>query len=349
MINEPLVSVVVTVFNKRLFIHETIDSVLNQSFTKFELIVIDDASTDQSLSQIKTLNDSRIKIHEFDKNMGVEFARNYGAKQANSNLLVFLDGDDLFTPTKLSQQVALFESNSDLAICGTWTIHISECGENLGDFRPPVHSDQIKFSMHFKNPFINSSVMVRRELFESVGGFLEGKEPGFAEDYDLWLRLVDLGQAHNIPSMLTVYRDSKSGRSQNLISNPTESSRQIRGNYLQTKLGSFCERSEIDKILHLIDHTRATHRILLSEIWSINATYREIANRISKDFKSEQIKYQKRYFYLRLLTGIIFQSSPFFISNKYLRFKSNIKRSHFLYRLTIRVSNFVHGLTGKNL
>ena len=343
------VSVVLTVFNKSQFIRETTESVLSQTFRNFELIIVDDASTDNSISQIDDLLDSRIQLYSLDVNMGVEFARNFGAKLAKSNFLVFLDGDDLFAPTKLEKQVQLFESRPELAICGTWALHVSESGHNLGDFRPPVHNDQIKYSLHFENPFINSSVMVRRELFESADGFLEGMDKGFAEDYELWLRLTELGQAHNLPSMLTVYRDSKNGRSQNHRSNPTESSKEIRRKYLQTKLGSSYDRNLINNLLNIMDHTIATPRISLSDIRMVNAYYSEIENRISENLDIKQIKYQKHHYRTRLFTGMIFHAAPIFMIEKYSSFKSFIKRSNLLRRLKTRSSNLARALSGQRL
>ena len=116
--NNPLVSVIIPVYNKRRFIKETIDSVVNQSYQNLEIIVVNDGSTDDSLDIVNTFKDSRMYIFS-QPNSGVEHARNFGFSKSVGSFVTFHDADDLMSHDRLKKQIDFFVSNEDLVLVGT--------------------------------------------------------------------------------------------------------------------------------------------------------------------------------------------------------------------------------------
>ena len=115
----PLISVIIPVYNAEATIKETIDSVLNQTFTNLELIVINDGSKDSSLSIISNIKDSRLKLFSYD-NAGVAISRNRGIKKASGKFIAFIDADDLWTSDKLEAQLKALQSNPQAAVAYSW-------------------------------------------------------------------------------------------------------------------------------------------------------------------------------------------------------------------------------------
>jgi glycosyltransferase involved in cell wall biosynthesis len=116
----PLVSILMPVYNCRLFIEASISSILNQSYTRFELIVIDDCSTDGTLQFLSELNDPRVILIKKIKNTGYTNSLNYGLKLCKGKYIARMDGDDISMVTRIEEQVVFMEDNPDIDVCGTW-------------------------------------------------------------------------------------------------------------------------------------------------------------------------------------------------------------------------------------
>ena len=181
----PLVSVIITTYNRREFVREAIESVQRQDFSDYEIIVVDDGSTDGTEEFLKEFN----TIHYFyQKNQGVSRARNQGLKLARGDYICFLDSDDLWLPRKLSIQTKVMRKNPEINVTYTDEIWIRR-GKRVN----PKKKHQKYSGWIFKHclPLCiisPSSVMLRREIFEEVGYFDENLP--VCEDYDLWLRLA---------------------------------------------------------------------------------------------------------------------------------------------------------------
>ena len=181
----PLVSVIITTYNRREFVREAIESVQRQDFSDYEIIVVDDGSTDGTEEFLKEFN----SIHYFyQKNQGVSRARNQGLKLARGDYICFLDSDDLWLPRKLSIQTKVMRKNREINVTYTDEIWIRR-GKRVN----PKKKHQKYSGWIFKHclPLCiisPSSVMLRREIFEEVGYFDENLP--VCEDYDLWLRIA---------------------------------------------------------------------------------------------------------------------------------------------------------------
>jgi len=182
---KPAVSVIIPTYNRGWILREAVDSVLAQDFEDFELIVVDDGSTDNTRQILETYNDDIIVL--FQENRGVSAARNQGIARSCAPLVAFLDSDDLWKPQKLSRQLDFFAANPEALICQTEEIWIRN------GVRVNPGKRHKKFSGMIFEPSLAlclvspSAVMVRKKLFDIVGLFDE-RLPA-CEDYDLWLRV----------------------------------------------------------------------------------------------------------------------------------------------------------------
>jgi glycosyltransferase involved in cell wall biosynthesis len=182
----PEVSVIIPTHNRRAMLLEAIDSVLAQSTQAFELIVIDDGSTDETAEQLTRL-DKAIRFERID-HCGPGAARNRGVALARAPLIAFLDSDDLWAPTKLERQLAFMNANPDCAISQTNEIWIRNGRRVNPGSRHRKRSGDI-FIDSLRTCLISmSATMMRTDLFRSLTGFDESMLA--AEDYDLWLRIL---------------------------------------------------------------------------------------------------------------------------------------------------------------
>jgi glycosyltransferase involved in cell wall biosynthesis len=181
----PLVSVIIPTYNRGWSLQEAIDSVLAQDFSDFELIIVDDGSTDNTLDIIRSYPDEIIFLRQANK--GVSAARNLGITSSNGRLIAFLDSDDLWLPEKLSIQADFFHSHPDAFICQSEEIWIRN-GVRINPQKRHKKPSGMIFEPSLDLCLVSpSAVMVRRGLFENVGTFDE-RLPA-CEDYDLWLRV----------------------------------------------------------------------------------------------------------------------------------------------------------------
>lgn len=191
--DSPSVSVVIPVYNADWCIGCAIDSVLDQTFTDFELIVVNDGCTDNTTSILAHYGNA-LRIIE-QPNRGLSAARNRGASAARGRYVAFLDADDRWLPTKLAQQVTLMTEHPDLAFCSTSALLEAPDGTQLGEWRhspsdlPPLHA------IFLHNAFVagsGSAVLVRRDVLTAAGGFDEALRS--LEDIDMWMRLAAIGR-----------------------------------------------------------------------------------------------------------------------------------------------------------
>jgi glycosyltransferase involved in cell wall biosynthesis len=200
--NKPLVTVIIPTYNRGWIVKEAIDSVLDQDFSDFELIVVDDGSDDNTREILGAYANAITVLHQ--SNRGVSAARNRGIAQASGRLIAFLDSDDLWLPGKLSTQVKFFEENGSALINQTQEIWIRN------GIRVNPKKRHHKFSgMIFERSLAlclvsPSAVMLRKSLFDTVGVFDEHLPA--CEDYDLWLRISCRYPVHLIDFPLIIKR-----------------------------------------------------------------------------------------------------------------------------------------------
>ena len=207
-----MISVILPIYNGEAFLLPTLKSIFAQTFSDFEVIAVNDGSKDQSLALLKTISDPRLKI--FDQaNQGLAATLNFAIQQASGHFIARIDQDDLMHPDRLKLQLQFMKANSEVGLLGTWAEMIDEQGKSLHRYhRHPVSHAKLRFWFQFNNYFVHSSVMFRKSIFQKSGGYSTdpARQP---EDYELWSRLLRITQGHNLPEILTYYRDTTAGMS----------------------------------------------------------------------------------------------------------------------------------------
>ena len=202
----PKISVIMPVYNTEKYLKYSIESILNQSFKDFEFIIINDGSTDNSLNIIKeySTRDNRIKIVD-QENSGVSISRNKGIINSIGEYVAFVDADDIWELNKLEIQLKEFEKDVELKICGTLAKIINEDNLEIGHFNyPPITDKEIKLKSIYKNPFITSSLLLKRGILDIEKLF--NKNLSLAEDYEFNTKYLYKNKCKNLSEYLVKYR-----------------------------------------------------------------------------------------------------------------------------------------------
>jgi glycosyltransferase involved in cell wall biosynthesis len=198
---KPLVSVLMPVYNSENFLNASINSILCQTFENFEFIIIDDASTDNSLKIIESYKDERIILVKKEINTGYTNSLNLALKIAKGKYIARMDSDDISVPKRFELQFKLMENNPELVICGS-AFQIINSNEVIK--HPKTHND-ILLKLLEGTTFAHPTVFIKKEVFDKYN-LLYSPEYEPAEDYYLWTQLVKYGKAENIDDVLLLYR-----------------------------------------------------------------------------------------------------------------------------------------------
>ena len=205
----PKVTVVIPVYNREKYVGEAIESILGQTFRDFELLVIDDGSTDRSQEVVRSYHDPRIRLVCNASNEGIPRTRNTGIHLARGEYLAFLDSDDWAYPERLAKQVAFLDGHHNYAAVGTWIIWMDEEGRSLRRIkRKPVLPDEIAAQRLFQQGIENSTSMARTAVLRA---YEHREEFDISSDFDLWARIAAHHKLATLPDVLA-RRRMHSGR-----------------------------------------------------------------------------------------------------------------------------------------
>ena len=202
--NKPLVTVLMAAHNEEAYVRGAVESILHQSFQQFELIVIDDASTDETAHILAGYRDSRMRVFRNETCQGLTKSLIKGMQEARGAFVARLDADDLAMPQRLEKQLAAFRKAPELGIVGSncWVIDAS--GKRVGSRRVPLTDLAIRWRSLIDTPFFHPAVMFRAEVYKRAGGYDPSLQT--AQDYDLWTRMLRFTQARNLSRRLIAYR-----------------------------------------------------------------------------------------------------------------------------------------------
>ena len=200
----PCVSVIVTTYKRAKLLAETLDSILVQSFTDFELIIVDNMSEDGTGEYVTGIDDPRVRYFRNANHGVIAVNRNFGIQQALGKYVAFCDDDDLWLADKLKQQVKLLEQHADVALC------YAQAESFMGDktLAARMNRREVRANHFFQllrgNFFPNSSVLIRRDVFEELGMLTE--DASLREDYEMWLRIAVRHRLMGVEASLIRYR-----------------------------------------------------------------------------------------------------------------------------------------------
>jgi len=199
----PRISVIMSAYNRDDYLKEAVDSILDQTFSDFEFIIINDGSSDGTHDILKNYKDSRLRIFE-QQNMGLTKSLNKGITFSNGEYIARQDADDVSLSERFEKQVRFLDERSDIALLGTAAIRINHNGKELDIVRYPEDDGTIRNRLLEFNPFWHTSVMMRKKCLDETGIYREISDS--VDDYDLWLRISEKYKLANLSEPLVKYR-----------------------------------------------------------------------------------------------------------------------------------------------
>lgn len=235
----PRVSILMPVYNTALYLREAMDSMLSQTFTDFELIVLDDCSPDNAEEILDTYDDPRIIRYKGEKNVGLSNVLNIGIDMARGKYIARMDSDDISLPDRLQVQVAYLEQHPDIDLV---SVGMQLFGAKEEVWIREQDPEKVKINALFHSPVLHASSVWRKDSFEKNGlRFEQGMVP--AEDYDLWVRVLLKGlKLVNLPDVLYKYR-IHDAQATLQTEKSAEKCRLVQLNYLRTALPSLSSKN----------------------------------------------------------------------------------------------------------
>jgi glycosyltransferase involved in cell wall biosynthesis len=202
----PTVSVVMPVYNAERYLHDAVDGILAQTLRDFELVVIDDGSTDSSPAILRNYasHDTRVRVYS-QANLGIASSLSRGLCLATAPYVARMDADDVSLPHRLERQVAWLRGHSAVGLVGTAYWAVDASGRRTSLHRPPQSDTAIRWHMLFDNAFCHSSVMLQKTILDARHMAYD-EEMRYAQDYDLWARMLSYTKAANLPGALVMRR-----------------------------------------------------------------------------------------------------------------------------------------------
>ena len=208
------ISVITTVYNCEKFIEESINSILTQTYDSFELIIVNDGSTDNTSWIVNRFDDERIRFISLSNNIGIPFCANFAISIARGEYIAIHDADDISLPSRLEQEVEILESDKSLFCVGGYAIIINENGDKINTWSHPPNSnsDMIDMIANGRNPIINPSAMFKRDDFIKIGKYTRDKDIQLVHDLEFWGRCLFSGLNFcTLETPLVKYRINNNG------------------------------------------------------------------------------------------------------------------------------------------
>jgi glycosyltransferase involved in cell wall biosynthesis len=202
----PAISVVMPTYNGERFLRPAIESILNQTFPNFELIIIDDGSTDNTPRILSEFKDTRLTALTNQKNLGIAAATNRGLAAARGEYIALQDHDDISLPHRLQTQLAFLNTHPEIALVGSAAELIDENGIAYDNYHEPENDIELKWEALFRCPISHTSVMMRSRIVSETGGYSPDPSLKVASDYDLLSRIVTRHRVANLSQALVKWR-----------------------------------------------------------------------------------------------------------------------------------------------
>lgn len=313
----PKVSVIIPAYNSLAYLPETIASLLNQTYSDFEAIIVNDGSSDRTEEWVSQESDPRIKLIS-QLNKGLAGARNTGIAAATGEYLAFLDADDLWHPTKLEKQVECLDKNSEVGLVYTWVALINEQGIPTGRLFKNSQEGHVWEHLILHNIVESGSVaMVRRQCFETCGVF-DTNLRSFVEDWDMWLRIALNYPFNALSEPLVYYRQHSQSASRNWAA--------MEQSYHLVIEKSFAAAPSCSQYLKGSSYARANLCLAWKPLQSVKKDYKKAqefaAQAVTQDPK---VRWEREYLRLRIAIALMAGLGPENY-DKFLRFFHTLRR-----------------------
>lgn len=236
----PKITVLLPVYNGQKTIAKAVESILNQTFSQFELLIIDDGSTDNTVHVIESFSDDRLNVHKIRENGGIARALNFGLKLAKSPFIARMDADDISLPARLEKQYQYIVENPSCGVISSLVEYKGNRTKQQGyahyvkQINKIVTPEDLRNKRFQESPIAHPSVMFRKELVEQFGGYSEASIP---EDYELWLRWMHQGvQFNKLEDNLLIWNDLPSRISRSSLVYSDEKFYKLKAFYLAKQL-----------------------------------------------------------------------------------------------------------------
>lgn len=307
--SNPLISCILCVFNGEKYLPSAIDSILNQTFTDFELILVNDASTDSSRELINSYSASRIRYIENEENLGLTKSLNVGIRAAKGKYIARMDADDTCLPQRFEKQVQIFEKNPELGV-------VFCAGNGFIERKVPIDSishESIKFRLQFENPLIHASAMFNTERIKEDLFYDERFRT--AQDYELWCRLIQQYEFYQIPEKLMKFRKHEGQISQKKGANQRLNVKKIQENYLE-QIGISLTDEQLEILRRIANFHEPVNQYLQSEAEKVFHALKAQWNQLSIE-NHEIIEQELQQWWLNLMLRA--KNHTFSIRKKYIQ------------------------------
>lgn len=276
----PTVSVIMAVYNGASVIGEAIDSLIAQRFGDFEVVIVDDCSTDTTRDVLRSISDPRFRIIEAPVNQGPVRARNRALAETRGRYIAALDHDDICHPDRFAMQVAYLDAHADTVLVATATQQLCEGSIRPSELPAMTSPALVEWMLWICNPIVWSSVMLRSNAARELVPFTR-PERLYAEDFDLYHRLADKGRLARIDTELLVYRSHAGGASQRCVAAMEASAMQVLADRHRDLLGDAAAQRAALLVQHVMRQTpvpdRATMMALGETIMTLQHAFLERA------------------------------------------------------------------------
>lgn len=241
------------VYNAQQDLREAIESVLSQSFPDFELLIIDDGSTDESVQIIRSFGDSRIRLISQSRNLGLVAALNKGLAEARGQFIARMDGDDISLSDRFSMQLMIMQDQK-LDICGSDWARIDRQGQQFAILKAPTSHGQVVATLATTVPYAHGSVMMRKSFIEEHDLKYLG---GYGEDYDLWIRFFECGAKFGVvEKILYLHRDHSGSITATKFKEQALASKVLRRRFVEKNL-ELCNEALKELQLNYVDLSKS--------------------------------------------------------------------------------------------
>jgi glycosyltransferase involved in cell wall biosynthesis len=310
MKSDPLVTVLMPVYNGGKYLRPTMETILEQTYRDFEFLIINDCSTDGSLETIRSFSDPRIRIHTNDKNVGQTPSVNVGLKLARGKYIVINDADDFSLPKRIETQLDFIQKHPEYAVVGCSAYIMDKDGTINRVFRKPTDPRKIRLWILTDTPMIHGAVIMNREILLAEGGYDETHVT--SQDFEFWSRLMRKGyRVTNVPDILVVIRHYAASMSSRAAERQTvENGRILRANINgMTSLNITDEEAIRHRTFFIAperlseDEFRKAEELLISAYRNLNKGIEPDAGFIEADLHEKLVKPYTKFALSRLGEG----------------------------------------------